>query len=642
MPFRRLLYLGGDPVAAEGVKRKVTAILSADVKGYSRLMEEDEAKTVQTIKARRELMTSFIEQHRGRVVDSPGDNLLAEFASVVEAVDCAVKIQEELKAKNAELPENRRMEFRIGVHLGDIIEDEERIYGDGVNIAARIEGMAEAGGICISRTAYDSVKNKLNLGFEYLGEHTVKNISEPVQVYRVLTDPEAVGSIIYKHRRDDPRHKRRSTIIALLILIVGIGVFATWNFYLRPDVEPASVEKMAYPLPDKTSIAVLPFDNMSGDPKQEYLSDGITDSIITAVSKIHNLFVIARNSTFTYKGKAVKVQQVAEELGVQYVLEGSVQSSGDRLRINAQLINALNGRHIWSERYDRKLTDLFAMQDDITMEILMAMRVKLTEGQQVLRAKRPHNIEAALKLYEAWDYGLRFTPEANAKFKKLAEEVLAVEPDWGEAFYVLALAHMMDLWLGTTKSPKESFARAIEYSEKAVSLDDSLAQAMGLLAYLYAMKRDHDKAIAIGEKAISKDPNGADAHAWLRNCLTFADRPQEAIPLYRKAMRLNPFPPVWYYINLGNSYHMLGRYEDAIAQYRKSLALSPNSLSSYRPLCVAYMDMGKEDEARAAAAEVMRINPKFSSERYAKTLQAYKNQDYIRRWIESLRKAGLK
>jgi tetratricopeptide (TPR) repeat protein len=275
------------------------------------------------------------------------------------------------------------------------------------------------------------------------------------------------------------------------------------------------------------------------------------------------------------------------------------------------------------------------------MEVLAAMRVKLTEGAQVLRAKRPRKIETALKAFEAWDYCLRFTPEANAMAKKMAEEVLSVEPDWGEGYYYLASTHMMDIWLGTTKSPRESFARAIEYAEKAVSLDDSLAQALGLLGYLYGMKREYDKSVAYAEKAVATDPNGADAHAWLGNCLNFAARPREAIPIYRKAMRLNPFAPIWYYINLGFSYHMVGRSEEAISQLKKSLALSPNSLPTYMVMCFVYMDIGKDDEARTAAAELMRINPNFSLGQFAKTLP-FKDQTYTERYVEALRKAGLK
>lgn len=622
-------------MATKDVKRKLRAILSADVQGYSRLMGDDEVATVKTITEYRETLTSLVNQYNGRVVDSPGDNVLAEFGSVVDAVQCAVEIQSILKAKNEDLPENRRMIFRIGVNLGDIIQEGDRIYGDGVNIAARIESLADGGGICVSGTAYDHIKNKLALGYNFIGEHAVKNISDPVRVYKVPMEPGDVG------KRGKGKRLKKVALAAAIVLILGTAAFAVWNFYLRPpQIEPASVEKMAFPLPEKPSIAVLPFTNMSGDPKQEYLSDGITESIITTVSRIPNLFVIARNSTFTYKGKAVKVQQVAEDLGVQYVLEGSVQRSGDRLRITAQLIDALSGHHVWSERYDRDLKDLFAMQDDITMEVLQAMRVKLTQGEQVLRANRPGNIEAALKCYKAWDYCLRFSPEANAMAKKLGEEVVAMEPNWGEGYYVLASAHMMDVWLSTTKSPKESIGRAIELSEKAVSLDDSLAQALGLLGYLYGMKREYDKSVAYAEKAVAKDPNGADAHAWLGNCLNFAARPEEAIFYYKKAIRLNPRPPQWYYIQLGQSYRMLGRYEESVAQLKKSLALSPNSTSAYAHLIFTYAEMGREDEARAAAAELLRINPKFSAEKYAKALP-YKDRDYCRRWGEALRKAGL-
>jgi len=618
----------------EGYKRKLTAILSADVEGYSRLMGEDEDATIRTLTSYRELMSTLIEKHRGRVVDSPGDNLLAEFGSVVDAVRCAVEIQEELRVRNAELPENRRMHFRIGINLGDVVQEEERIYGDGINIAARVEGLAEGGGICISGTVYDSIKNKLSLSYEPLGEHTVKNITEPVRVYRMRVGPEAAV-------KPKPRYWHKAALAAMAVLVVVAGAWAIWNFYFRPPpIEPASVEKMAYPLPDKPSLAVLPFDNLSGDPKQEYLSDGITESIISAVSRVHNFFVIARNSTFVYKGKAVKVQQVAEDLGVQYVLEGSIQKSGNKLRITVQLIDALNGRHIWSQRYDRKLEDLFTIQDEITMEILQAMRVKLIEGEQVLRAKRPKSIDSALKAYEAQDYVLRFTPEANDMARKLAKELIETEPGWGESYYILSEVHMMDVWLGMTKSPKESLDKAIALSEKAVSLDDSLSKAYAHIGYLYALKREYDKSVAYAEEAVAKDPNGADAHAWLGNCLRFVSRVQEAITHYEKAMRLNPRPPQWYYINLGIGYNQMGRYEEAVAQIKKALASRPNSVSAYSALVVTYGIMGKEDEARTAAEELLRINPNFSAEKYIKVMP-YKDPEYPKQAREALRKAGL-
>ncbi len=392
-------------MTAQEVKRKLAAILSADVKGYSRLMGKDEEATVRTLNAYKEVMTNLIQQHHGRVVDAPGDNVLAEFASVVDAVRCAVEIQKELKTRNNELHENRRMEFRIGVNLGDVIEDGEQILGDGVNIAARLENLSEAGGICISGTAYDQVENKLSLGYEYLGEQTVKNIAKPVRVYRVLMEPEAAGKVLGERKAKSRRLPRAAIGLAVAVIVVAAFIII-WKFYISPapqpevtpkgkiavsqtekapavappsaevtpkesaavptpekvlkpvtpstpKVEVASKEKMAFPLPDKPSIAVLPFVNMSGDKEQEYFSDGLTEEIINALSRLPQIFVIARNSSFTYKGKAVDIKQVGREMGVQYVMEGSVRKEANRIRITAQLIDSTSGRHVFSERYDR-------------------------------------------------------------------------------------------------------------------------------------------------------------------------------------------------------------------------------------------------------------------------------------------------
>jgi len=380
--------LAGDPMAEERVKRKMSAILSADVKGYSRLMGEDELLTVQTLKEYREVIDKLVQEYHGRVVDYPGDNVLAEFGSVVDAVECAAKIQEHLKEKNDRLPQNRRMEFRIGVNLGDVIDDEGRIYGDGVNVAARVEGLAEGGGICISGTAFDQIGKKLALGYEYLGEQEVKNIEKPIRVYKILTEPEAVGKVIGEKVR---RPKRRSLAAVAAAIIVVLGGLGIWNFYFRPPpIEPASMDKMAFPLPDKPSIAVLAFDNMSGDPKQEYFSDGITEEIITALSKVPYLLVIARNSTFSYKGTPVRISQVAEELGVRYVLEGSVRKSEDRVRVTAQLIDAIKGHHLWAERYEREVKDIFAVQDEITRKILPSLDIDI-EFNDGTRQNRGHN-----------------------------------------------------------------------------------------------------------------------------------------------------------------------------------------------------------------------------------------------------------
>jgi len=420
-------------MTTQEVKRKLTAILSADVKGYSRLMGEDEKGTVRTLNAYKEVMTGLIQHHRGRVVGTAGDSMLAEFASVVDAVECAVEIQKELKTRNAELPENRKMEFRIGVNLGDVIEDGEQILGDGVNIAARLENLSEAGGICISGTAFDQVRNKLELGYEYLGEQTVKNIALPVRVYKVLMEPEVAGKVIGE-KKVKPKQGRRVALSLGVVLIVIIAAAVVWRFYLRPTsppVEVASKEKMAFPLPDQPSIAVLPFVNMSGDPKQEFFSDGITESIITALSKVPRLLVIARNSTFTYKGKPVNVRQVSEDLGVRYALEGSVQRLADRVRITAQLIDALSGHHIWAERYERDLKDLFAVQDEVTLKILKAMQVKMTEGEVAALIQEPkcsENLECYLKYLEALKYFEQGTIEGNSMARQKAEEALSLCP----------------------------------------------------------------------------------------------------------------------------------------------------------------------------------------------------------------------
>jgi adenylate cyclase len=630
-------------MATQEIKRKLTAILSADVKGYGRLMGEDEKGTVRTLNAYKEVLTDLIRHHDGRVVDAPGDNLLAEFASVVDAVECAVEIQKELKTQNAELPENRRMEFRIGVNLGDVIEEEGRIFGDGVNIAARLESLSEGGGICISGTAFDQVKNKLPLGYQFLGEQTVKNTSEPVRVYQILLEPEAAGKVIGE-KKAKLKQWQRAAFAVIAILIVVVAAVVIWKLYTpsAPQPEVASKEKMVHPLPDVPSIAVLPFVNMSGDPKQEFFSDGITEDIITALSKVPMLFVIARNSTFTYKGKPVKVKQISEELGVQYILEGSVQRSDNRVRITAQLIDALSGHHIWAERYDRDLKDIFALQDEVTRNILTAMQVKITEGEQALHRDRGmRNLNCYLKYLEGKNYSNRFDIEGNNLARRVGEEVLVMCPESSSVYQLLAITHMMDYWLGSGKSPQESIEKAIELARKAIALDDAHAHPHGLLSFLYSIERKYEKALAEGERAVALDPNGADVYAWYAMSLTFAERPEEAIPLFQKAIRLNPFGPAWYFFNLGSALLNTGRSEEAVSAFKKSLQRSPDNLLAHVLLATTYSMMGREKEARAEAAEVLRINPKFSLDYFAKALP-FKDQKVTNNVIKALRKAGLK
>jgi adenylate cyclase len=601
-------------MATGDVKRKLTAILSADVEGYSSLMEEDELATVETLTSHKEIMRKLIKQYRGRVVDSTGDNLLAEFSSVVDAVQCAVEVQQVLSSKNEALPENRRMYFRIGINSGDVIEEGDLIYGDGVNVAARVESLAEGGGISISGTAFDQLGKKLPLGYEYLGEQSVKNIRKPVHVYRVLTEAEAVGKVIGE-LRPKTKQLRGAAIGAVAVLIIGVGAWAIWNFYFRPAFEPASVERMAYPLPDKPSIAVLPFVNMSDDPKQEYFSDGLTEEIISALSKVPKLFVIARNSTFIYKGKPVKVQQISEELGVRYVLEGGVRKAEDRVRITAQLIDALSGHHLWSERYDRDLKDIFALQDEITKKIITALQVELTQGEQArLFSKGTHDLKAYLKFLKALEHMFRMTKEDNISSRHIAEEVITLDPKFPAAYNLLAATHMMDVWFHTTNSPKESIKQAIQLSRKAIALDDSFAPAHGLLGWLYTMTRQHDKGIAEAKQGVALDPNNSLVLGYLGLALRYAGRFEEAIPVIEKAIRLNPFPPSGTLRSLSMANIGAGRYEEAIAAGKRAVTISPDDFLSHSVLASAYSLAGQKEEARAEAEEVLRINPNYSLE----------------------------
>jgi adenylate cyclase len=631
-------------MTTQEVKRKLTVILSADVKGYSRLMGMDEEATARTLNTYKEVMAGLIQHHHGRVVDSPGDNLLAEFASVVDAVRCAVEIQKELKTRNADLPENRRMEFRIGVNLGDVIEEGEKILGDGVNIAARMESLSEAGGICISGTAYDQVENKLSLGYEYLGEQTVKNITKPVRVYRVLMEPEAAGKVVGE-KKVRLKQWRRAVIGSVAVVIVVVAAVAIWRLYFwstPPPVEVASKEKMAFPLPDKPSIAVLPFTNMSGDPKEEYFSDGLTEQIITSLSKFRRLFVIARNSTFVYKGKPVKVQKVAEDLGVRYVLEGGIQKSGDRVRITAQLIDAITGRHVWSEHYDREPKDIFALQDEITLKIAQSMRVELTEGEQARYWVKwaTGNLKSFEKNFQGADFMRRMTKQDNDTARQLFEEAVALDPKFVWPYVNLGWTHFWDAIFGWSESRAKSLQRAFQLAQKAVAMEETIDLGHSLLASIYLVMRQHDKAVAEGERAVALNPNGAMAYVALAGIAGCAGKWEESISYSKQAIRLSPFSEPMDYWILGRSYFMMGQHDEAIITLKKAVQINVDFLPAHVFLAACYSSLGRDAEATAAAKEVLRINPKFSVESYAKTLP-YKNKADIGREVAALLKAGL-
>src|SRR5512140_2676521 len=434
-------------------KRKLASILCAGAEGYSRLMGEDESGTLTTLKAHLQLIGSLSEKHGGRVMAIHGDTLLAGFDSVVDAVQCAVEIQNELKGRNEKYPEGSRMPFRIGVNLGDVIEERGNVYGDGVNVAAGVKGLADPGGICISRSVYDHVKNKLGVGYQSLGTHSLTNIAEPVQVYRILPEPDAFGKAIGKawYRLKQWQKVAFTLVVALLPVVVNLAV----KKYMDPTGSMSDsmsgifslfTGKTSLPLPDKPSIAVLPFENMTGDPKQEYFTDGFTEEIITSLSKISSLFVISRNSSFTYEGTPVKVQQVGKELGVRYVLEGSIQKSGDRVRINAQLIDAISDQHLWAEHYDRDMKDIFGLQDEVILKITSAMSVNLTSGEQARAwAKGTKSLDAYLKLMQGREYAQKGNRESVALARRLAEEAIVLDPKYADAYGVLGWTHAQEV-----------------------------------------------------------------------------------------------------------------------------------------------------------------------------------------------------
>jgi adenylate cyclase len=588
----------------EHARRKLTTILNADVEGYSRLMADDEEATVRTITSYRELAIDLIQYHNGRVADAKGDNILAEFASVVDAVRCAVEIQRELKQRNSELPDHRKMKFRIGINLGDIIEDKETIYGDGVNIAARLEGLAHPGGICISGTAYDQVKNKLDLGYEYLGEKTVKNIPEPVRVYRLGMAP---GEQRY------------------------------------PESLEMGAPSEAPTLPDKPSIAVLPFDNLSGDPEQVYFVDGIVEDIITELSRFPYILVIARTTSFTYKGKSVDIRQVGSELGVRYVLEGSVRRISDRVRITAQLIEAATGNHIWAERYDRNLENIFSVQDEITAQVVGSIHPELYAAEMRRAQQRP------TESLDVWNYAvrgrwhvLRLTREDNAEAKRLFGKALELEPNYVPALSFLVYCHICDVLFGWSQAPPESITEARRFARQASSLDQNdpwVQCALGLTEFI---AKNPDTAIAHYRKAIELNPNFALAYGYLSLQLAYAGEAEAAIEAGHKAIRLSPRDPELFHFHtaISTAHFVEERYTEAVTWANKVMAERPESPAWRRVLAASLAQLGQIEEARKAMEGLLNITPSLTATLLRNIVYFKKPEDFDR-YIDALRKAGL-
>lgn len=588
-------------MADENYKRKLAAIFSADVAGYSRLMGEDEASTVKTLETYKQIMFSLIKQHRGRVIDAPGDNLLAEFASVVDAVQCGVAVQKEFKARNTDLPENRKMQFRIGINLGDVIEEGERIYGEGVNIAARIEELADPGGVSVSRSVFDQVKKRLAFGYADMGGHSVKNIEEPIHVYRVIPHPDKSQiTIPFIDRKPKSWHWKGAFIA---ILISSVVVWFNYQQKTKPEFELASVEKMAHPLPDKPSIAVLPFDNMSGDPSQEYFCDGITEDLITDISKIRGIFVIARNSVFTYKGKSVKISKVAEELGVRYVIEGSIRREGDVVRINAQLIDATTGWHLWAERYDGKMDNVFDLQNSITKKIVSALKVKLTsEVQEQLANKETNNPEAYDAFLKGWTYYRQHKPEDFAMAVNYLKEAIKIDPNYSRANAALALVYwesaQYQRWNYLNISYSEARLKVKEYLSEAMKAPVPLAHSVA--SQVHKREGRYQQAITEAAHAISLDSSDPDGYRAMAEALIWSGNSTQSIEFIDKAMRLDPNNTSYYMDLLGIAQFNLEQFENAKISLEKYTKTNPEAEWTYLWLAATNGHLGQHQDAKSA------------------------------------------
>lgn len=624
------------------MERKLAAIVAADVVGYSRLMGEDEAGTLAALRRHREeLIEPKTAQYRGRTVKLMGDGALIEFSSIVDAVVFAVEVQVAMRERNADVAENRRIVFRIGINLGDIIFERDDIHGDGVNVAARLEALAEPGGICLSRPARNQIRDKLDLDFEDLGEVTVKNIARPVRAFHVMVNEKAaaLATPIVKAPTVTGRGWRPAIAAGLAIGLLGLLAVGWWRPWY-PDLQPASDSIAALPATDKPSIAVLPFDNMSGDREQDYFSDGITEDLITDLSRISGLFVIARTTMFTYKGQSVKIQDLQRELGARFILEGSVRQAAGRIRINVQLIDANGGRLLWSDRFDRELTDVFAVQDEITQKIVTALAVRLTDDEQTRIGQAPQvNPEAYDMLLRGLAIYRRYTPEAILEARQFFEKAVALDPAFARGYADLALTYYYDVVFGVG-SRDESIRQAIFYAQVADDMDDSLPQLQFALSDIYRMQGKHDEAIASARRAVALDPNYADGYGVLSLSLIFAGEPDAGLSAMGKAMRLNPRHPFFYVNNMGHAYFLKGQYKEAAQSFEWVIERNPDFLPARLLLASTYGQMGRIEDAKWEAEEIMTRSPGFSIAQERDRSQ-YKRPADLERYLEGLRKAGL-
>jgi TolB-like protein/class 3 adenylate cyclase len=595
-------------------ERRLTTILAADVVGYSRLMATDEAGTLAQLKThRKELIEPKTAEYRGRVVKLMGDGTLMEFGSVVDAVNFAVDVQQTMFERNANVPGDRRVIYRVGINIGDIIVEGEDIYGDGVNVAARLEALSEPGGICVSRSVHTQIEGKVDLVFEDLGEQQIKNIPRPVQIFRVRLDAPAAnhGIVAAATAKRSLRWPVIAGGLAVLVMVAGI---ALWQRPWEARVEPASVEDMAFPLPDKPSIAVLPFNNMSDDPSQNYFADGMTEDLITDLSKVSGLFVIARNSSFSYKGQQVKVRQVAEDLGVRYVLEGSVRRAGDQVRINAQLIDATTGGHLWADRYDGTLADVFVLQDQVTRRIVAALALNLTPAEANRRRQKETDVAEAYDAFlQGWEHYRRFTAEDFVRAIPYFERAVELDPEYGRAYAALSAVYWQSwlksvgdyVWTAKVNPSDSTYlswqgARAKSEKYLALAMNNPTALAHQLASRMHSEDRQFDKAIVEAERGVALDPNDPEGHWAMGRALISAGRAEAAIAAAEKGMRLDPQYPWPYLYLIGMARIELGQFEEAVAALQRVLKWPPASNDVNAALAIAHALLDHKEEARAA------------------------------------------